>query len=68
MTFGVSARTCLTRRASERWVWPMHPSVSDIMLIYVLSAFGALALFVWLGFQIFRLMRSSGEGGEPPAD
>ncbi len=46
----------------------MHPSVSDIMLIYVLSAFGALALFVWLGFQIFRLMRSSGEGGEPPAD
>ena len=46
----------------------MQLSVSAILLIYVLSAFGALALFVWLGFQIVRLMRSSGEVVEPPKD
>lgn len=46
----------------------MQLSLPDIVLIYVLSAFGALALFVWLGFQIVRLMRSSGEAAEPPED
>lgn len=46
----------------------MQLSLPDIMIIYVLSAFGALALFVWLGFQIFRLMRASGEVVEPPKD
>jgi hypothetical protein len=46
----------------------MQLSISDIWIIYVLSALGALALFVWLGFQIFRLMRSSGEPVEPPRD
>ena len=52
----------------ERWVCAMQLSLPDIVLIYVLSAFGALALFVWLGFQIVRLMRSSGEPAVPPKD
>ncbi len=43
-------------------------SLSDILIIYVLSAVGALALFVWLGFQIARLMRPPGEAVEPPKD
>lgn len=46
----------------------MQLSLPAIVLIYVLSAFGALALFVWLGFQIVRLMRSSGEPAVPPKD
>ncbi len=46
----------------------MQLSLPDIMIIYVLSAFGALALFIWLGFQIFRLMRPPGGAVEPPKD
>lgn len=44
----------------------MQLSGSDIMIVYVLSAFGALAFLVWLGFQVFRLLRAPDERPGPP--
>ena len=46
----------------------MHLSGSDIMIVYVLSAFGALAFLVWLGFQVFRLLRAPDHLPGPPKD
>lgn len=46
----------------------MHLSASDIMIVYVLSAFGALAFLVWLGVQVLKLLRAPNIVPEPPEE
>lgn len=46
----------------------MTLSASDIMIVYVLSAFGALAFLVWLGFQVLKILRAPDQAPKLPKD